>query len=161
MTISKGDKLPEATFREITADGPHEIKTSDFFSGRKVVLFGVPGAFTPTCHRTHLPGFVDKLDELKAKGVDAVACVAVNDMFVLDAWAKETGAHGKITFLSDGNGEFTKAAGLEMDGSGVGLGLRSKRFVMIVDDGEVQMVAVEPVPSQADETSADVALNAL
>ncbi len=158
MTIAIGDKLPDVTFRQMTGDGPQEIKTAVFFDGRKVVLFGVPGAFTPTCHNKHVPGFIKNADALKAKGVDAIACVSVNDAFVLGAWEKDTGAQGAITFLADGNGDFTRAAGLEMDGTGFGLGLRCKRFVALIDDGVVKSLAIEPAPGEVAETSAEAML---
>src|SRR5512135_498802 len=122
MTIAIGDSLPEATFRVLGSEGIDKLTIADIFAGKKVVLFAVPGAFTPTCHLKHLPGFIDKADAFKKKGVNTVACVAVNDPFVLDAWAKATGGMGKVLFLSDGNGEFTKKIGLDFDGSGIGLG---------------------------------------
>lgn len=161
MTISVGDKLPNATFRQMTADGPQEIATADFFTGRKVVLFALPGAFTPTCHNSHVPGFIANADALKAKGIDSIACVSVNDAFVMGAWAKSTGAEGIIEFLADGNCEFTRAVGLEMDGSGFGLGTRSQRYVMLVDDGVVKSLDIEPAAGQAKVTSAEAVLAAL
>lgn len=154
MTISVGDKLPEATLKTMTADGVKELTTADIFAGKKVVLFGVPGAFTPTCNNNHLPGYLENNDAIRARGVDTVAVVAVNDPFVMGAWEKFTGGEGKITYLADGSGHFAKALGLDIDLSGAGLGLRSKRFSMIVDDGKVKALNVEPVPSQADETAA-------
>ena len=161
MQISVGDQLPQSTFRVMTADGPAPKTTEEFFSGRKVALFAVPGAFTPTCHRNHLPSFLAKFDEIKAKGVEAIACTSTNDVFVMSAWADSTGAKGKIEFLSDGNGDFAKATGLSMDGSGFGLGLRSKRYAMIVDDGKVVWMAVEDAPSKSDASSADSLLSHL
>lgn len=143
MTISTGDKIPAATFKVMGKDGPEDISTDQVFKGKKVVLFAVPGAFTPGCTLTHLPGYVVKVDEIKAKGVDTVACMAVNDAFVMDAWGKSQNAEN-ILMLADGNGEFAKAAGLEMDASGFGMGKRSRRFAMIVDDGVVTHLAVEP-----------------
>ncbi len=143
MTISVGDTLPATTFMEMTADGPRPVASADYFKGRKVALFSVPGAFTPTCSARHLPGFVDNLDALKAKGVDEVACTAVNDAFVLGAWAKSAQADGKVTMLSDGNGSFAKDIGLTMDGSKFGLGLRGSRWSMIVNDGKVETLNVE------------------
>jgi peroxiredoxin len=143
MTIQVGDKLPSVTFVKPTESGLDQVQSDAFFAGRKVALFSVPGAFTPTCSARHLPGFVDKIDELKAKGVDEVACTAVNDAFVLAAWAKSAGADGKVTMLADGNGAFVKAVGLEMDGSKFGMGTRGQRFSMLVDDGTVTALNVE------------------
>ncbi|SRR5690606_92965 len=161
MTISTGDRLPEATLRTITAEGPQPVTTSQLFSGKKAVLFAVPGAFTPTCHRSHMPGFVEMADAIKAKGVDMIACVSTNDVFVLDAWAEQTGAKGKIQLLSDGNADFTRALGLELDGTGMGLGIRSKRYAMIVEDGVVKELLVEPQPGQAEVSSAQAVLERL
>ncbi|QFU15791.1 peroxiredoxin [Microvirga thermotolerans] len=160
MTIQVGERLPQVTFRVMTADGPVAKTTDDLFKGRKVVLVAVPGAFTPTCHRNHLPGYVQKLDEIKAKGVDAVLVTAVNDVFVLDAWAKAAGAEN-IEFISDGNGDFAKALGLAMDGSGFGLGLRSQRYSMLVDDGVVKVLNVEDTPSKAQVSGAENLLKSL
>ncbi|MEO1199987.1 MAG: peroxiredoxin [Pseudomonadota bacterium] len=159
--IAVGDKLPEASFKTLTADGPIDRTADDLFVGKKVALFAVPGAFTPTCHINHLPGFLTHLDAFKEKGVDMVACVAVNDMFVLDHWAKATGAHGKIEMLSDGNGTFTKDIGLELDASAFGLGMRSQRYAMFVDDGVVKVLNVEDAPGQADVSSAETLLEAI
>lgn len=158
MTIKVGDQLPSATFRIATADGPVPTSTEEFFKNKKVVLFAVPGAFTPTCHKNHLPSFIARADEFLAKGVSTIAVTAVNDPFVMEAWQKASGAGDKIVFLSDGNGEFAKALGLELDASGAGLGLRSKRYSMLVDDGEVLILNIEAVPSKADTTNADVLL---
>ncbi|MBZ6076015.1 peroxiredoxin [Microvirga puerhi] len=160
MTIQVGDRLPQATFRVMTADGPVAKTTDDLFKGRQVALVAVPGAFTPTCHRNHLPGYVQKLDEIKAKGVDAVLVTSTNDVFVLDAWAKSAGAE-KIEFLSDGNGDFAKALGLSMDGSGFGLGLRSQRYAMLVEDGVVKVLNVEDTPSKAQVSGAENLLKSL
>lgn len=143
MTISVGDTLPATTFMEMTAEGPRPVASADYFKGRRVAVFSVPGAFTPTCSARHLPGFVDKLDELKAKGIDEVACTAVNDAFVLGAWAKSASADGKVTMLADGNGEFAQNIGLTMDGSKFGLGLRGSRWSMVVNDGKVETLNVE------------------
>lgn len=143
MTISVGDRIPAAKFRVMTSDGPVEKTEADIFAGKKVVLFAVPGAFTPTCHKNHLPGYVDQAAAIKAKGVDTIAVVAVNDQFVMGAWAKATGAEDKIVFLADGSGEFTKSIGLEMDLMDKGLGIRSKRYAMIVEDGVVKTLNVE------------------
>lgn len=161
MSISVGDKLPEAVFRTITADGPKELKTDDVFAGKKVVLFAVPGAYTPSCHARHLPGFLTHAEEIKGKGVDTIACVSVNDMFVMDYWAQETGGKDKLLFLSDGNAEFTKAIGLEMDVSVAGMGIRSQRYVMIVEDGTVTMLSVEEQGGVVDLSSAETVLKSL
>lgn len=154
MTIQVGDRLPQATFRVMTPEGPVAKTTDDLFKGRKVALVAVPGAFTPTCHRNHLPGYVQNFDALKAKGVDAVLVTSVNDVFVLDAWSKSANAE-KIEFISDGNGDFAKAIGLVMDGSGFGLGTRSQRYAMIVEDGVVKVLNVEDTPSKAQVSGAE------
>jgi peroxiredoxin len=155
MAISVGDSLPEATFRMLGAEGIESLSTADVFGGRTVVLFAVPGAFTPTCHLKHLPGFINHADDFKQKGVDTVACVAVNDPFVLDSWAKASGGQGKVLFLSDGNAEFTKKIGMDFDGSGIGLGTRSKRYAMIVEDGVVKALNLEDSPGVADKSTAE------
>ncbi len=154
MTIAKGDRLPEATFRVLGPEGITTLTTGDIFDGKKVVLFAVPGAFTPTCHLKHIPGFIENADAFKKKGIDSVACVAVNDPFVLGAWADASGGKGKILFLSDGNSEFTKKIGMDFDGSGIGLGTRSKRYAMLVDDGVVNVLNVEDSPGVAVESTA-------
>jgi peroxiredoxin len=161
MTIQVGDKLPAANLKQLTADGIKDVSVGDLTSGKKVVLFAVPGAFTPTCSERHLPGFVEQADALKAKGVDTIACVAVNDPFVLSAWEKARNVGGKVTMLSDGNGDFTRALGLEFDGSGFGLGKRSRRYAMVVEDGTVKTLLVEEVPSQAELSSASAILATL
>jgi glutaredoxin/glutathione-dependent peroxiredoxin len=161
MTIAIGNSLPEATFRVLGSEGIDKLTTADIFAGKKVVLFAVPGAFTPTCHLKHLPGFIDNADAFKKKGVNTLACVAVNDPFVLDAWAKATGGLGKVLFLSDGNGEFTKKIGLDFDGSGIGLGTRSKRYAMLVDDGVVNVLNIEDSPGVADVSTAEKLLAVL
>jgi peroxiredoxin len=143
MTIQVGDKLPQATFMRPTPEGPQAITTDEIFKGKKVALFALPGAFTPTCSAKHLPGFKDKAPELKAKGVDTIACLSVNDAFVMGAWAKDQGVGDEILMLADGNGEFTRAVGLEFDGSKFGMGARSQRYSMIVDDGVVTTLNVE------------------
>jgi peroxiredoxin len=143
MTIQVGDKIPSVKLHHMGAQGPEEITTDEVFSGKKVVLFAVPGAFTPGCSMTHLPGYVVNADKIKARGVDTIACMAVNDAFVMGAWAEAQNA-SEILMLADGNGEFTEALGLELDGSGFGLGKRSQRFAMVVDDGTVTHLAVEP-----------------
>lgn len=149
MTISVGDKLPEASFKTMTADGAKTLTTADVFAGKKVVLFAVPGAFTPTCSNNHLPGYLENRDAILARGVDTIAVVAVNDHYVMSAWARFTGGEDKILFLADGNGDFVKAIGLSLDLHGGGLGLRSKRFSMIVNDGKVEALNVEDAPGQA------------
>jgi peroxiredoxin len=141
--IKAGDKIPSATFMVMTAEGPKPRTTDEVFAGKKVVIFGVPGAFTPTCHKNHLPGFLAKEAEIKAKGVDTIAVTAVNDAFVMGAWAKDTGADGKIEFLADGSAAFAKAIGLTLDLSERGLGIRSRRYAMIVDHGVVKSIGVE------------------
>ncbi|PTE09515.1 peroxiredoxin [Mesorhizobium helmanticense] len=146
MTISVGDKLPEATFKTMTADGAKVVTMAEIFSGKKVVLFAVPGAFTPTCSNNHLPGYLDNYDAILARDVDTIAVVAVNDVHVMGAWARFTGGEGKILYLADGNGDFAKSIGLDADLSGGGMGLRSKRFSMIVDDGKVTALNVESKP---------------
>jgi peroxiredoxin len=143
MTIAVGDRLPAATLARMTDDSPDKVETGDFFAGRRIALFSVPGAFTPTCSAKHLPGFIDKADALKAKGIDEVVCTAVNDAFVMGAWGKGAGADGKVTLLADGNGDFVKAMGLDFDGSGYGMGRRGQRFAMVVDDGIVEKLFVE------------------
>lgn len=161
MTIKVGDQLPQSTFRIMTEDGPQARTTEDIFKGRKVVLFAVPGAFTPTCHKNHLPGFLAHAAEIKARGVDAIAVTAVNDVFVMNAWSKDSGAAGIIEFLSDGNADFTRALGLSLDASGFGLGTRSQRYAMIVEDGEVKSLAVEDAPGKADLSGAEALLKLL
>ena len=142
MTISKGDTIPDVKLTKATADGPDAVQAKDFFAGRKVALFAVPGAFTPTCSAKHLPGFVEKAADLKAKGVDEIACTSVNDAFVMGAWNKADGS-ADITMLADGSGDFAKALGLDADFSGYGMGTRSQRYSMIVDDGVVTELNVE------------------
>lgn len=142
MTIKQGDKLPEVTLIKATPDGPDAVQSGEFFKGRKVALFSVPGAFTPTCSAKHLPGFVEKADDLKAKGIDEIACTAVNDPFVMQAWKERDGGDA-VTMLSDGNGELAQALGLTMDGSKVGLGTRGSRWSMVVDDGTVTQINLE------------------
>ncbi|ODS00756.1 alkyl hydroperoxide reductase [Methyloceanibacter methanicus] len=161
MTIAEGDMLPEATFRIMGPNGIEALSAKDVFGGKKVVLFAVPGAFTPTCHLKHMPGFVEAADAFKAKGVDEVVCLAVNDPFVLSAWGEATGAAGKVTILSDGNAEFTKKIGMDFDGGGVGLGTRSKRYAMVVEDGTVKMLRIEENPGVAEVSAAEAILAAL
>ncbi|WP_311029328.1 peroxiredoxin [Mesorhizobium koreense] len=149
MTIKVGDKLPQATFKTMTEDGAKDITTADIFAGKKVVLFAVPGAFTPTCSNNHLPGYLENHDAIIAKGVDRIAVVAVNDHHVMGAWARFTGGEGKILYLADGNGDFIRSLGLETDLSKGGLGLRSQRFSMIVEDGTVKALNIEDSPGKA------------
>lgn len=161
MTIAVGQKLPDATFKTLTADGPKELSTADVFGARKVVLFGVPGAFTPTCNNNHLPGYVENHDAILAKGVDRIAVVAVNDVFVMGAWARSTGGESKILFLADGSGDFAKAAGLDIDLSKAGLGLRLKRFSAIVEDGTVTALNIEDAPGMVANSGAATILEQL
>jgi peroxiredoxin len=142
MTIAVGDKLPDVKLVQATDQGPNAVQAADYFKGKRVALFSVPGAFTPTCSAKHLPGFVEKADELKAKGIDEIACTAVNDPFVLGAWNKASGSSA-ITMLADGNGDFAQAVGLTMDGSAFGLGQRGQRFSMVINDGVVEQLHVE------------------
>jgi glutaredoxin/glutathione-dependent peroxiredoxin len=154
MTIKVGDKLPDSTFMAMGADGtPKPMQTRDVFTGKKVALFAVPGAYTPTCHKQHMAGFVQNFDEL-AKKVDTVACTAVNDIFVLTAWAKDSKADGKIQMLADGSAEFAKKLGLDIDLSARGLGVRSKRYSMVVEDGVIKSLNVEDAPPNHDKSSA-------
>ncbi|MGU3399453.1 peroxiredoxin [Brucellaceae bacterium D45D] len=161
MTIKVGDTLPAATFKVKTAEGVEEKTTDDIFKGKKVVLFAVPGAFTPTCSLNHLPGFLDNRDAILAKGVDQIAVVSVNDPFVMGAWAQSTGGEGKILFLADGSAAFTKAAGLDLDLSGGGLGVRSKRYSAIIEDGVVKALNIEEQPGQAVTSAASALLQQL
>jgi peroxiredoxin len=158
MSIKVGDALPDATLISITPAGPAPLATRDLFSGKKVVLFGVPGAYTGVCTKQHMPGFVQDADAIKAKGVDTIACLAVNDPAVLTAWSKDTGAEGKILMLSDWNADYIKQLGLDFDGSKFGLGTRSKRFSAVVDNGVVKELNVEDSPGQVTTTSAANAL---
>lgn len=147
--IKEGDSLPEATFTVMTAEGPQPVSVKDFFGGRKVAFFAAPGAFTPTCDKAHLPSYVANAEAFKAKGVDAVAGTTVNDVFVLDAWSKASGAEGKVTLLADGSAAFAKAIGMDLDLTARGLGVRSKRYAMLVEDGVVKKLLVEENPGQA------------
>ncbi len=155
MAIGVGDRLPEATFTVMGAEGPGPQTTQEVFGGKKVVLFAVPGAFTPTCSRQHLPGFVANADKIKAKGIDTIACTSVNDTFVLDAWSKDSGAADKVVMLADGSADFAKKIGLELDMTERGLGVRSQRYAMIVEDGVVKALNVEDAPGQAEKSGAD------
>ncbi len=160
MTIKVGEKLPNATFRVMTAEGPKPKTTDEVFKGKKVVLFAVPGAFTPTCSKNHLPGFVANAAAIKAKGIDAIAVTGVNDAFVMDAWKKSAGSDD-IEFLADGSADFAKAVGLELDAGAMGLGTRSKRYCMVVDDGVVKSLAIEDSPGKADASGAEALLKSL
>jgi peroxiredoxin len=160
MTIKVGDKVPSATLTQMKGGTPQPIKTDDLFSGKKVVVFAVPGAFTPTCSAKHLPGFVQHADEIKQKGVDAIACVSVNDAFVMGAWGDQQKTGDKVLMLADGNGDFTRALGLELDASRFGMGTRAQRFSMVVEDGVVKQLNVEE-PGAFSVSSAEHALNQL
>jgi glutaredoxin/glutathione-dependent peroxiredoxin len=157
MAIKVGDSIPDVKLMTMTSEGPKPVQSSEVLGSGKVVLFAVPGAFTPTCSDYHLPGFVLRADDLKGKGVDTIACRAVNDPFVMGAWGEAQDVDGKVTMLSDGNGDFTGAIGLEMDGSGFGLGTRSQRYAAILEDGVVKELLVEPGPG-LDVSSADAVL---
>lgn len=159
MTIQKGDTIPAATLVKVTEGGPEQVSTADYFKGRRVAIFSVPGAFTPTCSARHLPSFIEKGDELKAKGVDEIAATAVNDAFVMGAWGKQAGADN-ITMLADGNGDFVSALGLTMDGSKFGMGTRGQRFSMVVNDGVVEQLNVE-APGEYNVSSAEHMLGQL
>jgi peroxiredoxin len=160
MTIKVGDTLPSTTFRVMTADGPKPKTTDEVFKGKKVVLFAVPGAFTPTCTKNHLPGFVTNAAAIKAKGIDAIAVTAVNDPFVMGAWKAAAGSDD-IEFLADGSADFAKATGLDLDASAGGLGIRSKRYCMVVDDGVVKSLSIEDSPGKADVSGAEALLKSL
>ncbi len=155
MTLKVGDKMPDATFTVMTADGPKPMTTAELCSGKKVALFAVPGAYTPTCHKSHMPGFVARAEELKAKGFDTVACTSSNDVFVLTRWAEDTGATGKIVMLADGSADFAKKAGLDLDMSARGMGIRSKRYAMSIEDGVVKVLNIEETPGKAEASSAE------
>ena len=160
MTIQVGDSIPSAKLMQGTAEGPKEISTEELFGGKTVVLFGVPGAFTPTCSAKHLPGYVQNYDALKAKGVDTIACMAVNDAFVMGAWGKDQGVGDKVMMLADGSADFTKKMGLELDLVARGLGVRSQRFVLVAKDGKVTHVAVE-APGAFEVSKAETVLASL
>lgn len=160
MSIRAGERMPAGQFTTMGANGPEILSTDELFGGRKVVLFSVPGAFTPTCSARHLPGYIDNADALKAKGVDTVACMAVNDVFVMDAWGKASGAGDKVLMLADGNGTYARELGLELDGTGFGMGTRGQRFSIIVDDGIVSEINVE-APGEFGVSSAEHALTQL
>ena len=160
MTIKVGDTIPSMKLMVATAEGPKEISTDDIFKGKKVVLFSVPGAFTPTCDAKHLPGFVELADAIRAKGVDTIACMAVNDVFVMNAWGKSSSVGERILMLADGNGDYAKALGLELDAKGYGMGVRGQRFALVVKDGTVTHVNVE-APGQFKVSAAEHVLGAL
>ena len=160
MTIKAGERMPSGKLKTMTADGPRDISTDDLFKGKKVVLFSVPGAFTPTCDAKHLPGFVQNAEALKAKGVDTVACMAVNDVFVMNAWGKHSNVGDKVLMLADGNGDYARALGLELDARGFGMGARGQRFAIIVDDGVATAVNVE-APGQFKVSAAEHLLGQL
>jgi peroxiredoxin len=160
MAIQVGDKIPSTTLKYLSSEGPKDITTDELFRGKKVALFAVPGAFTPTCSQRHLPGYVDKAAELKAKGVDTIACVAVNDAFVMGAWGRDQNCGDKVMMLADGSGDFTRAVGLELDARRAGLGMRSQRYSMLVEDGVVKKLNVE-APGKFEVSDADTMLKAL
>ena len=160
MTISVGDKLPDVTLVKATAEGPDKVQSSDYFAGKKVALFSVPGAFTPTCSAKHLPGFVEHAEDLKAKGVDQIVCLSVNDAFVMNAWGKDQNVGAKIAMVADGNAELTRKLGLEMDGSKFGMGARRQRYSMLVKDGVVEKLNVED-PGAFSASSAETLLGQL
>jgi len=161
MAIKVGDRLPEAKFRVMGSEGPAWKTTDEVFKGKKVALFAVPGAFTPTCNNVHVPSFLNNIDAFKGKGVDTVAVTGVNDVFVMEAWKKSTGAGGKIEFLADGNADFAKAIDMTMDGSGGGLGTRSRRYSMFVDDGVVKQLNIEEAAGKCDLSGGDALLKQL
>src|SRR5215469_8485729 len=160
MAIKVGDRVPAGTLKVMTKDGPKDVSTDDLFKGKKVVLFSVPGAFTPTCDAKHLPGFVQLADQIRAKGVDTIACMAVNDVFVMNAWGKASGVGDKVLMLADGNGEYAKALGLELDASGFGMGTRGQRFAIVARDGVATRVEVEQ-PGQFKVSAAEAILGQL
>lgn len=160
MTISVGDRIPDASFMTMTASGPNRVSTDDVFGGKTVALFSVPGAYTPTCSAKHLPGFVQHAAEIKAKGVNTIACMSVNDVFVMNAWGKDQGVGEDVMMLADGNGDFAKALGLEMDGTGFGMGTRAQRFSLIAKDGVVTELNIE-APGEFKVSSADHILGQL
>ncbi len=155
MAIKVGDRIPDSKFTVMGSDGPAPMTSGEVFSGKKVAIFAVPGAYTPSCHNSHMPGFIGRVDELKSKGIDTVACTAVNDVFVLHYWAKDTGAGDSILMLADGSADFAKAIGLDIDLTSFGLGIRSKRYAMLVDDGVVKVLNVEDAPPLVDKSSAE------
>ena len=161
MALQVGDKVPSATLYHMTGDGPAAVTSDEVFSGKKVVLFALPGAFTPTCSAQHVPGYLKNAAALRDKGVDTIACLSVNDVFVMGAWGKEQGSEGEIVMLADGSGDFTKAAGMELDLTARGLGVRSQRYAMVVEDGKITHLAVEEAPGGLDVASAEKTLAVL
>jgi peroxiredoxin len=161
MTINVGDRIPSVALKQLTPEGVKEVATDEIFRGKRIVLIAVPGAFTPACSQRHLPGYVERSADIKAKGIDEIACVAVNDAFVMGAWGRDQKAEGKVRMLADGSGDFTRALGLELDLSKGGLGIRSKRYSMLVDDGVVKSLNVEQQPGQVDVSGAEAMLKAL
>jgi peroxiredoxin len=160
MAIKVGDKIPAVQLKTMAGDGMQNLSTDEIFKGKKVVLFALPGAFTPTCSAKHLPGFVQHAEKIKAKGIDTIACLSVNDAFVMDAWGKAQNTGEKILMLADGNGDFSKAVGLTMDGTGYGMGLRASRYAMLVDDGTVKVLNIE-APGAFEVSSAEAVMKAL
>ena len=156
MAIKVGDTLPDVKLKELGEGGPKDVSIGELTKGKRVVFFAVPGAFTPTCSMKHLPGFVEQAEAIRKKGVDEIACLSVNDAFVMGAWGKASGAGGKVRMLADGNGEFTKAVGLALDASGFGMGQRSQRYAMVVKDGRVEELLVEPGPGLAASSAESV-----
>lgn len=161
MTVKAGDKIPQATLMHMSDAGPAPISTDDLFSGKTVAMFALPGAFTPTCSNQHLPGFIEKSEELRAAGVDTIVCLSVNDAFVMDAWGKQQNATGKVMMVGDGNGDLTEKLGLTMDGTGFGMGTRSLRYSMIVRDGVIETLNLEGNPGQAVDSGAENLLSQL
>jgi peroxiredoxin len=157
MAIKAGERMPAGVLKTMSPEGPKDVSAEELFKGKKVVLFSVPGAFTPTCDAKHLPGFVQLADQIRAKGVDLIACMAVNDVFVMNAWGKASGVGEKVMMLADGNGEYTKALGLELDARGFGLGLRGQRFALLIDNGVVKQANVE-APGQFKVSAAESVL---
>jgi peroxiredoxin len=157
MSIKAGDRMPEGKFKVMTESGPKDLTTAELFNGKKVVLFSVPGAFTPTCDAKHLPGFLQQAEALRAKGINTIACMAVNDVFVMNAWGKASNVGGKVMMLADGNGDYARALGLEMDGKGFGMGMRGQRFAVVVDNGVAKQVFVE-APGQFKVSAAEYVL---
>jgi peroxiredoxin len=156
--IQVGERIPEVTLTRMTDQGPQRIKTSELFAGKRVVVFGLPGAFTPTCSNRHLPGYVEKADELRQKGVDQIVCLSVNDAFVMDAWGKSQQVGDRVMMLADGAADFTRAIGMEIDMSGYGMGVRSKRYSMLVEDGVVKQINLEENPGEAKQSGAETML---
>ena len=161
MAIEKGGTMPSGTLTKVTADGPDKVEADAMFKGRTVVLFGVPGAFTPTCHNSHMPPFVQRADEFRAKGVDEIAVISVNDPFVMGEWRKSSDPMGQITFLADGSADYTKKLGMELDAAGAGMGMRSKRYVALIEDGTVTWMGLEDNPGAVTESGADMVMAAL